>query len=418
MKTLYRALLTILVVSTAYASSSDSELQNYINRFRFKPVPKPEGMNRDVYNLGKKLFFDKEISGNRNISCAGCHDPKKGTSDGLPLSLGEDGKTIIPRNSPALFNLDHPEMRTLFWDGRVAYDRRGETYTTPSEVLNGDYPERWDITDELKSALAAQALFPMLSHEEMRGKKGENEIANAKTDEEAWQRIMARLLKKAEYKKLFAKAFPDAVELNIGHVGNAMAMFQKFEFASYNTPWDKYLRGQVQALSEPEKRGAIVFATAGRCIVCHGQTLLGGNAMANIAAPQVGPGKDIHHNDEGRFEFTGQERHRYVFRAPPLRNVALTAPYFHSGAYETLEDVVDHYANGIKSIDNYNSRWLDAFDDIYNGKLFVETNHYRLFRKKENAHPVMKRNMIKLTPSQKKDLVLFLKKSLTDPKFK
>ncbi len=418
MNILYKTLLAMVLFLGCYASNNDVELQNYINRFRFKAVAKPTGMNRDIFNLGKKIFFDNEISGNRNISCAGCHDPKKGTGDGLVLSLGEDGKTIIPRNSPALFNLDHPEMRTLFWDGRVAYDRRGEVYTTPSEVLNGDYPERWDITDELGSALAAQALFPILSHEEMRGAKGTNEIADAKTDEEAWKRVMIRLLDKSEYQELFSKAFPNVVELNIGHVGNALAHFQKFEFASYNTPWDKYLRGQIQALSEAEKRGAIVFATSGRCIVCHGQTLLGGNAMANIAAPQVGPGKDIHHNDQGRFEFTGQERHRYVFRAPPLRNVALTAPYFHSGAYQKLEDVVNHYAGGLKSLDDYNSRWLDAFDDIYAGKLFVETNHYRLFRKKEVAHPVMKRNMINLTDTQKKDLVLFLKKSLTDSKFK
>ncbi|EQC50492.1 cytochrome-c peroxidase [Bacteriovorax sp. DB6_IX] len=413
-----KLLLLFLAVSATYASKLDVELQNYIARFQFKPVPRPTGINRDIYNLGKKLFSEVEISGNRNISCASCHDPKLGTSDALPLSLGEDGKTIIARNSPALFNLDHPEMRMLFWDGRVSYDERAEAYTTPSEVLNGDYPERWDITDELGSALAAQALFPILNHEEMRGQKGTNEIADAKSDEEAWERIMRRLLGKKEYQELFKKAFPKAMELNIGHLGNALAHFQKFEFSSTNTPWDRYLRGQIQALSEAEKRGAIIFSTKGRCIVCHGRTILGGNAMANIAAPQIGPGKDIRNNDQGRFEVTNEERHRYVFRAPPLRNVALTAPYFHSGAYETLMDVVNHYAGGIKSLDEYNSKWLEKFEKTtYKQKIYVETNHYRLFRKKEDAHPVIKRNMIRLTQSEKEDLVLFLTKSLTDPKF-
>jgi len=418
MKFIVISLLSLLVVSDIYASALDIELQNYISRFQFKAVKKPTGINRDIFNLGKKLFFDVQLSGNKNVSCASCHDPKKGTSDGLPLSIGVDSKTIIARNSPALFNLDHPEMRMLFWDGRVSYDRRGETYTTPSEVLNGDYPVRWDITDELGSALAAQAIFPILSHEEMRGAKGTNLIADAKSDEKAWELIMKRILNIKEYKEMFSKAYPNSMELNIGHLGNALAHFQKFEFASYNTPWDRYLRGQIQALSEAEKRGAIIFSTKGRCIVCHGRTLLGGNAMANIAAPQIGPGKDIHHNDQGRFEVTSQERHKYVFRAPPLRNVSLSAPYFHSGAYETLKDVVNHYTRGVKALDEYDSKWLAKFEKkTYKKKLFVETNQYRLFRKKEEAHPVIKRNMIKLTELEKSDLVLFLSKSLTDPKF-
>ncbi len=417
--------ISILISMRAWASL-DSNLSTYIKSFQMKAVSKPNNFNEVKYLLGEKLFFEKEISGNRNISCSTCHDPKFGTGDSLPLSIGEGGEGIahkrvatsslqvIARNSPPLYNLGHKDMSTLFWDGRVQYRQEWDEYTTPSEVLNGDYPERWDITESLGSALAAQALFPILSHEEMRGQKGSNEIANAQSDEEAWNLIMGRLLKIKEYSELFAEAFPNVEEVNIGHFGNALAHFQKHRFAVYDTPWDNYLRGNNSALSVKEKRGALVFFEGGLCIRCHNGDLLGGFAFAGVASPQTGPGKDIKHNDEGRFLITNNEMDRYQFRIPPLRNIALTAPYFHSGAYKTLSDVIEHYRSGIKGIDNYSSDWLDEFlDKNYPERLFVETNRYMIFKKKEAAHPLIAGQIIRMTDSDKSDLLHFLEFSLT-----
>ncbi len=417
---------SVIIFSASAKSILDTRLQSYIKTFQLSSVEKPTGLNDVKYILGEKLFFDNELSGNRNISCSTCHDPKLGSGDALALPIGEGGegigesrvansmKQVISRNSPPLYNLGHDKMSFLFWDGRVHYRKDWDVYNTPSEVLNGDYPERWDITEALGGALAAQALFPILDHSEMRGDKGSNEIANAKSDEDAWALLMKRLLSIDEYRELFSKAYPESEVLNIGHLGNALAHFQKHRFAVYDTPWDDYLRGKEESLNEKAKRGALVFFEGGLCIRCHNSTLLGGFAFEGVAAPQTGPGKDVKHNDEGRFLITKNEMDRYHFRVPPLRNVALTAPYFHSGAYETLDDVIEHYRNGSRAIDNYNGEWLDSLFNInYPEKLFVETNRYMIFKKKENAHPLISGQIIRMSDSQKNDLLYFLENSLT-----
>lgn len=415
-----------LLCSVNAKSNLDSTLQAYIKTFQLKSVEKPAGLDEVKYLLGEKLFFEKEVSGNRNISCSTCHDPSLGSGDSLALSIGEGASgigvnrvatsksQIIPRNAPGLYNLGHKDMSFMFWDGRVHYRSDWDVYNTPSEVLNGDYPEKWEITEALGSALAAQALFPILSHEEMRGQKGTNEIANASTDTEAWELIIKRLIKIEEYRNLFARAYPNVKDINIGHFANALAHFQKHRFAVYDTPWDNYLRGNEAALSSKAKRGALVFFEGGMCIRCHHGTLLGGFAFEGVASPQVGPGKDIKHNDEGRFLVTNSDMDRYHFRVPPLRNVALTAPYFHSGSYQSLDDVLEHYRQGSRAIDNYSSSWLDSFfSKNYPEKLFVETNRYMIFKKKEKAHPVISSQIIRMSESQKDDLLFFLKDSLT-----
>ena len=111
---------------------------------------------------------------------------------------------------------------------------------------------------------------------------------------------------------------------------------------------------------------------------------------------------------------TGRDSDRYKFRVPPLRNVALTAPYFHSGAYQTLSDVLDHYVGGVDSIDTYNDAWLDTLNSIFGERLFVETNHYMLFKKKDHAHMSMRNNMINLNEQQKSWMLKFLEISLTE----
>jgi cytochrome c peroxidase len=428
-----RKLSLILLLSLSpYSFSSDTDqiLSDFIKLFNFKAIKTPTGYDQDVYNLGKELFFENNVSGNKNISCSTCHHPDLFSGDALPLPIGEGGEGLgtnrvssrgnqtIPRNSPALFNLTHKEMKSLFWDGRVSYRRDWDTYQTPSELLNGDYPERYDITEALGGALAAQALFPPLSHAEMRGEKGSNEIANAKNEEDAWAIIMKRLFSEKKYVSLFKKAFKDVKKFNIGHFGNALAHFQEHEFSSVDTPWDDYLNGNLNALSESEKRGALVFMTTAQCTKCHNGDLLGGNNFKSIASPQTGPGKDIRKNDEGRFLITKKDSDLYMFRVPPLRNVSVTGPFFHSGAYDTLEKVVDHYIDGARTIDNYNSSWLDLFNSNYNSRLFVERDRYMNFKKKNAAHPLVRSGVITLTREERSDLIKFLKFSLTDYKYR
>jgi cytochrome c peroxidase len=422
------SLLILLSINTN-ASDTDVILADFIKLFQFKAIKAPTDLNQDVYNLGKELFFEKKVSGNKNISCSTCHHPDHFTGDALPLSIGEGGAGIatqrvssrssetIARNSPPLYNLGHEGMKVFFWDGRVRYRKDWDEYETPSEVLNGDYPKRYDITEALGSGLAAQALFPPLSNAEMRGKKGSNEIANASSDEEAWTLIMKRLLSEKKYRDLFSKAFKKVEKFNIGHFGSALAHFQKHEFSATQTPWDEYLNGNLSALTESQKRGALVFMTDAQCTKCHIGDLFGGETFKSVASPQTGPGKDIRKNDEGRFLITKRDSDLYKFRVTPLRNVALTAPYFHSGAYDTLEKVVDHYIEGARSIDNYDSSWLSKFNSNFKGPLFVETDRYMNFKKKNAAHPIVRSGIINLTSRERTDLLNFLKYSLTEKKF-
>lgn len=154
--------------------------------------------------LGRALFFDKELSGNRNISCATCHHPTLATGDGLPLSVGEGASglgpartplsPLIARHAPTLVAVGAADLRRLFWDGRVARDPATGALTTPVAALNGTSPTRPDLAGPLGSALAAQAMFPPTSPDEMRGQPGENELADAANEEAVWAAIMVRLV--------------------------------------------------------------------------------------------------------------------------------------------------------------------------------------------------------------------------------
>lgn len=413
--------------SWANPLNTDEELRGYIKKFRFSPIDEIKEKNDQLYQLGEKLFSDNTLSGNNNISCQTCHAPSLGTTDALPLSLGQgasgigtkrialNSRQIIPRNSTDLFNKGHPDITKLFWDARVSFDPDTNEYETPESALNGQAPEREDITQVLDGALSAQVLFPLLSHDEMRGWPGENPIADASTNLEAWDLILEKVLEKYEYQQLFKKAYKNDGHYNIGHIGRALAEFIRHRFQVTKTPWDQYLRGDNKAMSEKEKQGALVFITSGRCILCHNGSHFTNETSQNVAAPQVGPGKDIFHNDEGRFLITKREKDRYKFKVPPLRNIAKTAPYFHSGAYTTLEQVIEHYEKGVNALDDYDSMMIsDIYRSNYVENLFVETNHYRIFRKKEGAHPALRSRLIKLNLEQKENLLYFLKYSLTE----
>ena len=412
-------LLISIISLNVIAQTTDSQLNKYIQRFKLKPINKPSGFNKAKFELGKKLFFDTRLSGNNDMSCASCHDPQLGSGDALPLPIGvgghgigeqrvANGAPIIPRHAPHLFNLKNKGF--MFWDGRVSYD--GFEFKTPEPGLNGEDPKYKEIVAALDSALAAQALFPPTSPEEMRGNG--NDFSQARNNFELWEKIMNRLLADPDYETMFSQAFPQSEKFNIGHLGSAIAHFESFEFLVTNTPWDKYLRGDLNALSQKEKNGAEIFFTKGRCINCHSGSDFGGVSFQNIASPQIGPGKDIQNNDEGRFYVTGFEADRYKFKTPNLKNISKSAPYFHSGAYKNLADVIEHYAQGTKALDNYNDEWLKKFENYnYNKTLFVERNSYMLFRKKENSHPLMRGHRIRLNQNEKNELLFFLEKSLT-----
>ncbi|MCX7852906.1 MAG: FG-GAP-like repeat-containing protein [Caldilineales bacterium] len=329
------------------------------------PTPDPAKVE-----LGRMLFFDKELSGNRDISCATCHHPTLGTGDNLSLSIGTGGfglgperrrgamRMLIPRNAPELFNRGSPEWHTMFWDGRVI-GTPYEGFTHPAEFTQ-------TLPSGLDSLLAAQAMFPVTSRAEMRGEPkdldvfgNENEVAASgeKDLQAVWRALMKRLLAIPEYRRLFAAAYPDIPmdELGFQHAANALAAFQIAAFTLLNSPWDRYLAGDDTALSAEAKQGALLFYGKARCSVCHSGNLLTDQAFHNIGVPQFGPGKGRQNPfvDLGRARETKRPEDRFAFRTPPLRNVALTGPWMHNGAYFTLADAVRHHLDPRRALAAY-----------------------------------------------------------------
>ena len=150
------------------------------------------------------------------------------------------------------------------------------------------------------------------------------------------------------YRRLIADAFPDTLlgALTMGDLANAMGHFQALAFVTRDTPWDRYLAGDKGAIGKAAKDGALLFYGKARCAACHSGPLLSDFQFHSLAVPQIGPGIDVSGGDEesgddrGRYEATRIPRHLYQFRTPPLRNVTLTAPYFHSGAVAGLEEAI------------------------------------------------------------------------------
>jgi len=338
--------------------------------------------------LGRMLFFDRILSGNRNISCAACHHPNLATSDGLPLGFGEGaeglgaerrpGSTIgtavtgrVPRNSPALFNLGAREFVRLFWDGRVETD--------PNGYYEGGFvtPAKWKLPTGLDNVLAAQAMFPVASLVEMTGHRGENTIAdavwlnNVSGPDGVWEQLAGRLRTVPEYVGMFREAYPDRVtsrdDITYVLAANAIAAFETVAFRSDGSPFDRYLRGEKDALGEDARRGMELFYGKAGCASCHGEKFQTDHEFHAIAMPQIGPGKGDGRDpgfwrasgmhafveDFGRAHFTVRPEDEFRFRTPSLRNVELTAPYGHSGAYATLEGVVRHHLDPVSSLESY-----------------------------------------------------------------
>ncbi len=304
--------------------------------------------------LGQLLFYAKELSGNRDISCATCHHALTSTADGLSLSAGvggsglstarrmQEGRELIPRNAPEIFNRGHVDFVNMFWDGRLA--------ASTEEASGFESP----VGDELPSGFAhvveAQPMFPVTSNAEMRGEPGENELADARSNTELWEALADRLRAIDEYVDLFSQAFPvlPVGEFGFEHASRAIAAFEAAQWRADDSPFDRYLRGEGDALSDREKRGAILFYGKAGCVGCHAGTWQTDFEHHAIAMPQIGPGKGHGRDgdeDLGRGAITGDRRDDYAFRTPPLRNVTLTGPYGHAGAYRKLSSVIRHHAN-------------------------------------------------------------------------
>ena len=395
--------------------SLDAQLRRQFTQWNIVPIGEAPHQDPAMVALGQALMFDKILSGNRDVSCATCHDPTQHLTDGLALAVGTGGngsgpartlgagRVFVPRNAPTLLN-SPIGLPYIFWDGRLT--RFG--------------PPLPDVVLPTNDLLQAQAMLPVLNRVEMRGEKGDldvfgnpNELAQFDDTQPnaIWQGVMHRLVAVPGYVTLFNAAFPSipSTSLTFQDMATAIAAFQTDALMKTGSPFDRYLARDNNALSVAAKRGGVLFFGEARCSQCHNGPFLGGRDFANSGVPQLGPGVGQGAPlDKGRGELLNFQFYQFAFRVPPLRNVELTAPYFHNGSFPTLESVVKHYNDVSTSLRTFDPSTLPAsVQGSYHGDVgtinaVLATLDGRL------------QSPLHLTDAQIADLVAFLK-SLTDP---
>ena len=336
------------------------------------PLPDAPAVSDELFRLGQALFFDKILSGSQDVSCATCHLPGFGTSDGRTLSAGVNGiglgpnrggGTIIPRNSPALFAV-HLKSE-LFWDGRVR-DGGGEVALPPAVDISDTM--RAVFTPGLEVA-AAQAMLPPVSREEMRGTPGQNPLGDLgdgynspggspEFTEDVWEGLLERLFNTPGYTAMLQDAYPD-VELqdfSFAHAANAIAAFEARAFGNVDSPFERFVRGDDMALTREQVLGGLTFFANG-CASCHSGSLFTDQGFHNTGMPQLGPGTQFGHNvspflvipgpDLGREVVTGNPQDRFMFRTPSLHNVELTGPWGHAGLFADLRDIQSNVSDPV-----------------------------------------------------------------------
>ncbi len=288
----FNASLIVLTTTIAFAVTSlvsaDDGYERYRNHPHFAPlpamppIPAHNSMTPEKIELGKMLFFEPRISASGVISCATCHNPALGFTDRIPRAVGHEGQ-VGERNTPTVLNAGF--LGAQFWDGRAA-------------------------------DLEEQALGPIEAPVEMA-----MDISAA----------IDRLNSFSEYRERFADAFPDeSAPVNPDNVALAIAAFER-TLNTPNSPFDRYLQGDLNALSEQQKRGMAAFVDNG-CQACHRGAILTDSSHHRFELPGS--------TDEGRYLVTGDPADRFAFKTTTLRNVALTYPYFNNGSVDALEDAI------------------------------------------------------------------------------
>jgi len=278
-----------------------------------KPIPTEMKVDANKVQLGKKLFFDPILSKDGTISCASCHDLQNGGDDALKFSFGiggQEGNINSPTVYNAVFNFRQ------FWDGRA-------------------------------KDLKEQVIGPIENPVEM----GHSMAA------------AVEILKKSNsYLKDFNHIYSDGITKD--NVADAIAEFEKV-LITPDSPFDRYLKGEKEAISQKAKEGYRLFESKG-CILCHHGVNVGGNFYNKF-----GIYKDVNSTHLGRYNITKREEDKYVFKVPSLRNIALTAPYMHDGRVFTLKEAVElmtKYQLG-RHMDTGDTEAIAAFLESLTGEL-------------------------------------------------
>lgn len=313
-------LLPIFAASSLLAASlaiADDGLETYRNRFEalpyLPPIPADNSLTEEKIELGNMLFFEPRISSSGVISCATCHNPALGWADRIPRAVGHDGQ-VGERNTPTVLNSGF--LGSQFWDGR-------------------------------EPDLEGQALGPIQAPVEM-----------AMELDQAIERLVGFEL----YQEKFRAAYPDQEDpITDDNLAHALASFQR-TLNTPNSPFDRYLHGDLDAISEQAKEGMMAFVDNG-CIACHRGPALTDSQFHAIQVPGS--------TDLGRYIVTEEESDKYRFRTPTLRNVSVTYPYMNNGATETLEEAVAIMGQEMlgREFDDDTINSITAFLDTLTGEM-------------------------------------------------
>ena len=327
-------------------------------------------------DLGRNLFFDTLTGLNNDNNCSGCHSPTNGFGDTQSIAIGIENNGIVgphrmgPRNqrrTPMVVNTAF--FPNLMWNSRFAalsndpFDNSaGFSFPAPEGLTLSYQPH----------LLVAQAFIPPTERVEVAGFTFPGDNYDIRNE------VSRRINGVPEYRKRFSKLFPSVAAGNpitFDMFGAAIAEFE-FTLVFADAPIDKFARGQTNALTEDQKKGAILFFGKARCVECH-QVAGDSNEMFSdfqqhvLGVPQIVPGFgnvtfDGAHNDEdfGLEQVTGDPNDRYKFRTSPIRNVALQTSFFHNGVFTNLEDAIRHHLDVYTSARNYNGVTAGIASDL------------------------------------------------------
>ena len=329
-----RLVLVVLLAVSSHALANDyvykaghPSLQEWLLP-KDVPTPKDNPLTPAKVELGKMLFFDPRLSGDGNMSCASCHSPLFGWSDGQKTARGHKSM-VLGRASPVVVNTGYNDIQ--MWDGR-------------------------------EKTLEDQSIGPMRNTAEMN-----MDIPK-----------LIDFLSESEYKEHFEEAFPGE-PIGVEQIAKALASFER-TIVSRDSPFDNWVRGDENALTAQQIRGFALFVDPdkGNCAVCHSAPNFTDNGFHNLGLASFGE----ENPDLGRYTQRPLRLMKGAFKTPTIRDITLSAPYFHDGSAETLMEVVEHYAIG--------------------GVV------------KENRSPNMK--TLNLSQQEKEDIVAFMESLTTPPK--
>jgi cytochrome c peroxidase len=410
----------------------------------------------DLANLGRLLWFDGIHSLHRDNTCAGCHSPSNGFGDTQSIAIGVDNNGLVgpnrmgPRNqrrSPSVVNAAfYPK---LMWNGRFfANAAPGKKLGDPFSNMFGftfPAPEAMTLSyhDHL---LQAQAFVPPSELVEVAGFTGTSDtdlnplfevfdngqgLAVPHADESGFRnhpirmQVLQILNATPGYRLMFGKVFPEVkhgAPITFDMFGRAIAEFE-FTLTFATAPIDRFARGHQNAMTDAEKRGALVFFGDGKCITCHATKGKSNEMFSDFenhvaGIPQLapafgaatsnmiydGPGED---EDFGAMQISGDPMDKYRFRTAPLRNIAVSPAFFHNGAFAKLEDAIRFHVDPTQSYDPA-AAGIDADLTLREGPRVDESY----------LHPLFKKGGIRLSPSQLRDVTQFVKTGLLDPRAK